>query len=66
MKIRVRTDSGPEIAQRLAEFEAEREVFLSLIFVVPEEPGFYDYCFTTGRAWCYEDDVVDVEFSRNV
>ncbi len=52
MTFMIRTDMGPEAARRIAKFDAGREVYISVVFKVPEDPTAFDYQFTTNGRIC--------------
>lgn len=63
MTVQIITDMGEIAARKLAEFEAEEEVFISLIFSTPNRPGFSTYIFTTGGH--RDSNVVSSTVERN-
>jgi hypothetical protein len=61
--IQIITDMGEIAARKLAEFEAETEVFISLVLETPNKPGFVTYLFTTNGH--RDSDVVTSTVERN-
>lgn len=63
MTIQIITDMGDIAARKLAEFEAEVEVYISLVFETPSKAGFTTYIFTTNGH--RDSDVVSSTVERD-
>lgn len=56
MTIQIITDMGEDAARRLAKFEADGEVYISIIFETPGKPKYTTYIFTTNG--CRDSNVL--------